>query len=162
MGVMQATRNLGLGLWVGGLAAIDFVDAPARFKTPGLDRNAITAVGRSVFRAWGRYEIGVASVTTLAALAARKEGGRTAALVLPMWALTALQAAVLQPKMRALGEGLDFVNRDPDEPRYAAHRKYHGAYMAADGVKFLLGLAATAASGSGKQTNTTPVVADRD
>jgi hypothetical protein len=145
MDAMKAVRDLGLGLWVGGLAAIDFVDAPARFRTPGLDRNAITQVGRTVFRAWGRYELGVATVTALAALAARKEGGKAAALVLPMWALTAVQATVLQPRMRALAEGLDFVNRDPDEPRYAEHRTLHSAYMAADGCKFLLGLAASLA-----------------
>ncbi len=149
MNAAKTVRNLGLGLWVGGMAAIDFVDAPARFKTPGLDRNAITAVGRSVFRAWSRYELGLATLTAATALvAARDEGSnkRTAALVAPMWALTIVQFALLQPKMRAIAEGLDFVNRDPNEPRYAAHRKVHGAYMAADGVKFLLGLAANVAS----------------
>ncbi|MGI8858165.1 MAG: DUF4149 domain-containing protein [Thermomicrobiales bacterium] len=148
MNAIKAVRNLGLGLWVGGTAAIDFVDAPARFKTPGLDRNAITAVGRSVFAAWSRYELGVGTVTAVAALlSARGEGGkRTAALVAPMWALSVVQFAVLQPKMRVAAEGLDFVNRDENEPRYAEHRKYHSAYMAADGVKFLLGLAANVTS----------------
>lgn len=145
MSTIKTARNLGIGLWVGGLAAIDFVDAPARFKTPGLDRNAITAVGRTVFKAWSRYELGIATVTAATALlTARDEGTgkRTAALVLPMWVLSAAQFTLLQPKMRALAEGLDFVNRDPNEPRYAEHRKIHSAYMAADGVKFLLGLAA--------------------
>jgi hypothetical protein len=144
MSAITTVRNLGLGLWVGGTAAIDFVDAPARFKTPGLDRNAITAVGRSVFQAWSRYELGVATITAATALAARgtSNGKYTAALATPMWALTVVQFTLLQPKMRTLAEGLDFVNRDPNEPRYAAHRKVHGAYMAADGVKFLLGLAA--------------------
>ncbi len=149
MNVIKMVRNLGLGLWVGGTAAIDFVDAPARFKTPGLDRNAITAVGRSVFAAWSRYELGLATVTAATALiAARGEGAgkRTAALVTPMWVLTVVQFALLQPKMRALAAGLDFVNRDPNEPRYAEHRKVHGAYMAADGIKFLLGLAANVTS----------------
>ncbi len=149
MSAIQTVRNLGLGLWVGGTAAIDFVDAPARFKTPGLDRNAITAVGRSVFQAWSRYELGLATVTATTALLAARDASaskRTAALVTPMWALTVVQFTFLQPKMRALAEGLDFVNRDPNEPRYAAHRKVHGAYMAADGVKFLLGLAANVAS----------------
>jgi len=149
MSAMTTVRNLGLGLWVGGTAAIDFVDAHARFRTPGLDRNAITAVGRSVFRAWSRYELGLATVTAATALLAMRsegEGKRTAALVAPMWALSVVQFTLLQPKMRALAEGLDFVNRDPDEPRYAAHRKVHGAYMAADGVKFLLGLAASVTS----------------
>jgi len=37
------------------------------------------------------------------------------------------------------------VNRDEANPGYAAHRKIHGAYMAADGVKFLLGVAAALA-----------------
>jgi len=145
MSAIKTVRNLGLGLWVGGTAAIDFVDAPARFKTPGLDRNAITAVGRSVFQAWSRYELGLATVTAATALLTARDQGtgkRTAALVTPMWALTVVQFALLQPKMRALAEGLDFVERDPNEPRYAAHRKVHDAYMAADGVKFLLGLAA--------------------
>ena len=153
MGAITAIRNLGLGLWVGGTAAIDFVDAPARFKTPGLDRNAITAVGRSVFRAWSRYELGIATVTAATALAARDTGNGkyTAALAMPMWALTVIQFTLLQPKMRALAEGLDFVNRDPNEPRYAAHRKVHGAYMAADGVKFLLGLAANVAAMSNER-----------
>ncbi|HEY7907776.1 MAG TPA: DUF4149 domain-containing protein [Thermomicrobiales bacterium] len=154
MSAIKAVRNLGLGLWVGGTAAIDFVDAPARFKTPGLDRNAITAVGRSVFRAWSRYELGIATVTAATALlAARGEGNgkRTATLVTPMWALSVVQFTVLQPRMRAAAEGLDFVNRDPNEPRYAAHRKIHGAYMAADGIKFLLGLAANIAATSNEQ-----------
>ncbi len=145
MNAIKTVRNLGLGLWVGGTAAIDFVDAPARFKTPGLDRNAITAVGRSVFQAWSRYELGLATVTAATALLAARDAGdgkRTAALVTPMWALTIVQFTLLQPKMRTLAGGLDFVERDPNEPRYAAHRKVHGAYMAADGVKFLLGLAA--------------------
>jgi hypothetical protein len=130
MSALTAVRNLGLGLWVGGTAAIDFVDAPARFKTPGLDRNTITAVGRSVFAAWTRYELGLGTVTAAAALlSARGEGGgkRTAALVAPMWALSVVQFTILQPRMRAAAEGLDFVNRDENEPRYAEHRKYHGA-----------------------------------
>ncbi len=149
MSAITAVRNLGLGLWVGGTAAIDFIDAPARFKTPDIDRNAITAVGRSVFAAWSRYELGVGTITAVAALlGARGEGNgkRTAALVAPMWALSVVQFALLQPRMRAAAEGLDFVNRDENEPRYAEHRKYHSAYMAADGVKFLLGLAANVTS----------------
>ena len=148
MNAMKTVRNLGLGLWVGGTAAIDFVDAPARFKTPDIDRNAITAVGRSVFAAWSRYELGLATITAATALAARDtdKDKYTAALIMPMWALTVVQFAILQPRMRAAAEGLDFVNRDENEPRYAEHRKYHSAYMAADGVKFLLGLAANVTS----------------
>lgn len=150
MSATTALRDLGLGLWVGGLAAIDFVEAPARFRTEGLDRNQIAAVGRSVFRSYGKYEIGVAAATAgLAALAARDENGAgdrakpVAALAGVMLALTAVQQGYLHPKMHALQAGLDFVNRDATNPGYAAHRKVHGAYMAADSVKFLLGVAAS-------------------
>jgi len=145
MDAVKTVRDLGLGLWVGGIAAIDFVEAPARFRTPDLDRNAITAVGRSVFRAFSRYELGLAAATTvLSVLAARSDakGKTTAALSSTMLALSLVQQTLLQPKMRALQDSLDFVNRDETDPRYATHRKYHGAYMAADGVKFLIGLAA--------------------
>lgn len=106
-------------------------------------------MGRTVFKAWSRYELGVATVTAATALLSAKDEGngkRTAALITPMWTLSVVQSLVLQPKMRALAEGLDFVNRDLNEPRYAAHRKIHGAYMAADGIKFLLGLAASVMS----------------
>lgn len=150
MSATKALRDLGLGLWVGGLAAIDFVEAPARFRTEGLDRNQISAVGRSVFRSYGKYEIGVAAATAaLAALAAREDGAEgdrakpVAALAGAMLALTAVQQGYLHPKMHDLQAGLDFVNRDDANPGYAAHRKVHGAFMAADGVKFLLGVAAT-------------------
>ena len=82
MNAVKTFRDLGLGLWVGGIAAIDFVEAPARFRTPDLDRNAITAVGRSVFRAFSQYELGLAAATVaLSVLAARgAERGRTPAI----------------------------------------------------------------------------------
>ncbi len=145
---LTTLRNLTLGLWAGELAAIDFVEAPARFRTPGLDRGAITAVGRSVFRATGRYELvlGAVAVATSAVLAARGKGKTTAALVAPMLALTLVQQFALSPKMHALQDTLDFVNRDESDPRYAEHRKIHGAYMMADAAKFALGLAASAST----------------
>jgi len=148
MNAAKTLRDLGLGLWVGGIAAIDFVEAPARFRTPDLDRNAITAVGRSVFHAFSRYELGLAATTTalsLVAARADRDGGKaktTATLAGTMLALSVIQQVWLQPTMRALQDSLDFVNRDESDPRYGEHRKFHGAYMAADGVKFLLGLAA--------------------
>lgn len=127
MNTVKTVRDLGLGLWVGGIAAIDFVEAPARFRTKGLDRNQIAAVGRSVFRSYSRYELGVAAVTAAcAALATREDAGdnhhakTTAALAGVMLALSVVQQAYLHPKMRALQEGLDFVNRDAANPAYAA------------------------------------------
>lgn len=149
MSTAARLRDLGLGLWVGGLAAIDFVEAPARFRTPGLDRNQISAVGRSVFRSYGKYELGVAAATVALALFAAREGDAragatktTAALTGGMLALAAVQQAFLHPKMRELQEGLDFVNRDETNPAYAEHRTIHSAYMVADLAKFLLGVAA--------------------
>jgi len=134
-----------LGLWVGDIAAIDFVEAPARFRTPDLDRNEITAVGRSVFHAFSL----AATITALSLVAARagEDDGKaktTATLVGTILALSVVQQVWLQPTMRALQDNLGFVNRDESDPRYGEHRKFHGAYMAADGVKFLLGLAANA------------------
>jgi hypothetical protein len=48
---------LNFTIWLGGLIVMDCIEAPARFRTQGLDRNQIVAVGRLVFAAFNRAEI---------------------------------------------------------------------------------------------------------
>jgi hypothetical protein len=38
-------RDLCFTIWLGGLIAIDCIEAPARFRTPGLTRAQLVAVG---------------------------------------------------------------------------------------------------------------------
>jgi uncharacterized membrane protein len=132
---LSRLSRVGVGLWVGGLIAIDFVETPARFRATELDRNQITAMGRRVFAAWGRYEAGLGAVATAASLADPR--WRTA-LVGAMWGAALAQLVFIQPQMQALGEELDFVDRDAADPRYAQLHRLHMAYVGLDVLKLVL------------------------
>ncbi|CAN5371691.1 hypothetical protein BH23ACT9_BH23ACT9_36990 [soil metagenome] len=115
--------------------AIDGIDAPARFRTPGLDRNQIGAVGRQVFAAFNSYELALG----LSGLVLSRRG--------PKWRLgaTALQAAaaaaqfgVLRPRMNKMRDELDFTLEDRTGPGFAAFGQLHKQYIALDGVKAVL------------------------
>ncbi len=132
---LHRLSRVGVGLWVGGLIAIDFVATPARFRATELDRNQITRVGRRVFAAWGRYEVGLGAAATATSLATPR---RRIALVGAMWGAALAQLTLIQPQMQALGQELDFVDRDPDDPRYAQLRRLHLVYVGLDLLKLAL------------------------
>jgi hypothetical protein len=58
-----------------------------------------------------------------------------------MLALTAVQTFYLTPEITRLASGLDFVNRIPGDPRYAAIRSLHGVYAAVEIAVFTGGIA---------------------
>jgi hypothetical protein len=133
--IASRLSRLTLGLWVGGLVAIDFVETPARFRASELDRNQIIAMGRRVFAAFNRYEAGIGAAAAATTLAGPR--WRTAA-VSAMWGAALTQLAVIQPRLQSLGENLDFVARTADDPRYAQFRTLHRAYVALDVLKLAL------------------------
>src|SRR4051812_20828498 len=49
-------RDCALAVWLGGLIVIDFVETPARFRVPAINRNQVVAVGQEVFAAFNRME----------------------------------------------------------------------------------------------------------
>lgn len=133
-----------LALWVGGLVAIDIVEAPARFRTPGLERKQITAVGRTVFAAFNRYQLLLGAVGIPAAL--RGPRWRTLSIA-GMIATTLAQMAVLRPWMDRLSSMPAFEERDQQNPQQhdalrQAFRSLHRAYAGLDMLKIGLGLPA--------------------
>jgi len=58
-----------------------------------------------------------------------------------MLALVAAQTFYLTPEITRLAAGLDFVNRTPGDPRYAAIRSLHGIYAVMELVIFAGGIA---------------------
>jgi hypothetical protein len=139
-------RVLALALWLGGTAAIDFVEAPLRFGSGVITRNQAVVLGQLVISRWVRIELGLGIVALLCSLIT----------VVPRWsmwllatlvAIVTLQAAYLAPAITYLSQGLDFVQRTPGDPRYASIRHLHTAYAALE-VVVLMGvgvlLAATA------------------
>ncbi len=121
--------------WLGGLIALDLIEAPAKFRIQGLDRNTAVELGRAVFARFNLLEV-VVALLILAATLSSPGAGRL------WWAsgallLLALVASLgLRPQMRRLGQKLDLVNRDPARAQeYRAIRGYHRAYVLGEFLK---------------------------
>ena len=147
--VLMFARDLGLAVWLGGLIVIDFVETPARFRAPAIDRNQVVAVGREVFAALNRMEVFVgallvAASALLVSRAAAVPHKSHAALICVgvMWLVALAQYFWARPLMSAVITDLDLVNRDPGDTRFHAFRRWHKTYVALDLLKMALGLAA--------------------
>ena len=147
--VLTFARDLALAVWLGGLIVIDFVETPARFRTPAINRNQVVAIGRAVFAAFNRTEavVGALLVAANAALAARAatnspESLAAVVIVAGMWLVALAQYFWARPRMSAVTADLDLVNRWPDDARFYALRRWHKTYVALDFLKAGLGLAA--------------------
>ena len=144
-------RDLALAVWLGGLIVIDFVETPARFRVPAINRNQVVAIGRAVFAAFNRTEAAVGAIlvaasAALAARAATAPPGSLAAvaIVAVMWLIALAQYFWARPRMSAVTAELDLVDRRPDDARFYALRRWHKTYVALDFLKAALGLSALA------------------
>lgn len=146
--VLTFVRDLALAIWLGGLIIIDFVETPARFRVPDMNRNQVVAVGREVFAAFNRTEaiIGALLIVVSALLLMRAPAVSTKSQVAVvcvgvMWLVALLQYFWARPRMSAATKGLDLVNRQPGDARFDNLRRWHKTYVALDLVKTALGLA---------------------
>lgn len=119
--------------WLGMVLAISFLEAPLKFRAPGVTVPIGLGIGRVVFRALNRTEI----VLALALIAATAVGVRTPA-VSTFTALSvvslAVQLTVIRPR---LNRRSDRVLAGETLPRSRAHL----FYVAAESVKALALLA---------------------
>jgi hypothetical protein len=100
-------------VWLGMVLAISFVEAPLKFRAPGVTIPIGLGIGRMVFRVLNRVEaaLAVAVVSLVAAGAASSSAG----------ALTAVVAVVLAAQ---LGLVRPRLNRRSDLPRSRGHLAY--------------------------------------
>ena len=142
-------RDLALAVWLGGLIVIDFVETPARFRVPAINRNQVVAVGQKVFAALNCTEaiIGAPLITVSALLLSRAEtvSHKSLAAVISvgvMWLVALAQYFWARPRMSAVTKDLDLMNRRGEDVRFHTLRRWHKTYVALDFVKIALGLAA--------------------
>jgi len=140
-----AIRILAVALWVGGTAALDFVEAPLRFSSGILDRNQAVGLGQDVITRWIRAEWAL-GVVALAASFVAASPRWSVWLVVLMLAVVTVQGAYLAPAMTHLARGLDFVQRVPDDSRYASIRHLHAAYAVLELIVLAAGAIVLAAS----------------
>ncbi|WP_343599459.1 hypothetical protein [Mycobacterium sp.] len=109
-------------LWLGMVAAISFLEAPLKFRAPGVTLQIGLGIGRLVFRALNTAEMVFAVVVVLAATASRPPAGATAAFIVAFAAL-ALQLGAVRPR---LNRRSDKILAGHDAPRSRAHHAYVG------------------------------------
>ncbi len=134
-----------MALWVGGTAALDFVEAPLRFGSGIIDRNQAVALGQVEITWWIRAEWALGVIVLVASLVAASPGWSVWLVVL-MLVVVSVQGAYLAPAIIHLSRGLDFIQRAPHDPRYASIRHLHTASAALELLVLVAGAVVLAAS----------------
>lgn len=116
--------------WLGMVLAISFLEAPLKFRAPGVTLAVGLGIGRLVFRALNAIELGLAAVLVVALVldAAPVRTGVT--LAVPVAAL-AVQLMAIRPRLTRRSDAV--LAGRADVPRSRAH---HG-YVVAEAAKVL-------------------------
>lgn len=107
-------------LWLGMVSAISFMEAPLKFRAPGLALPVGLAIGRIVFRALNTAEVGWAVLIAVALSIHAPSIPATLAAGIAI-ALLAVQLGVVRPR---LNHRSDRVLAGADVPRSASHHAY--------------------------------------
>ncbi len=129
-------------VWLGMVVAISFLEAPLKFRAPGITLPLGLGIGRLVFRALNVAEISLAALLTLAFLALRPSGAGWV-LLAAAWLLLAVQIGILRPRLDRRAVAL-VAGRTPPPSRQ------HLAYIALEAAKvpLLVALGATLIAGA--------------
>lgn len=117
-------------LWLGMVLAISFLEAPLKFRAPGITIPLGLGIGRLVFRALNTVEVVLAGALIVACLIL-SPGAAGWALLLVTVAVLVVQVAVIRPP---LTRRANRVLAGEDAPR----AKVHYAYVALEIVKVAL------------------------
>ena len=109
-------------VWLGMVLAISFLEAPLKFRAPGVTLPIGLGIGRLVFRALNACEAVLAVAVLAGVLAARAGGGALSAAVTAVVVL-AVQVLLVRP---ALTRRSDRVLAGEEGPRSRAHLAYVG------------------------------------
>lgn len=126
--------------WLGMVLGISFLEAPLKFRAPGVTLVVGLGIGRVVFRALNRVEVAAVAVLALAVAL----GPRSTALVVLTVVLAALVGAQLLLVRPRLNARSDRVLAGEDVPRSRAHLAYVACEVAKVGLLAATGAAALA------------------
>lgn len=114
-------------VWLGMVLAISFLEAPLKFRAPGVDLRTGLAIGRLVFRALNLAELILAAGLVAAVLTARPPVGSLVCAGLAVLML-AIQLAVVRPRLTRRSDQI-LAGQD------AARSTSHYGYVALEIVK---------------------------
>jgi hypothetical protein len=120
-------------VWLGMVSAISLLEAPLKFRAPGITLELGLGIGRLVFRALNRAEVTLAALATAGVLAEPR--GMTAGVLLAaLWVVLLVQLLALRPP---LDRRAALIIEGATPPR----SRLHLAYVALEAVK-VVGLVA--------------------
>ncbi|GAB2975904.1 hypothetical protein [Nocardioides montaniterrae] len=126
-------------LWLGMVLAISFVEAPLKFRAPGVTVPVGLAIGRVVFGALNRFEMAYAAALVVGSVwAARLPGGGAAIPLGIAIAVLVVQLVGIRPALTKRSDAVLAGATLEDAPRSHAHLWYVGTEV----VKALALLAA--------------------
>ena len=117
-----AAATAAVFVWLGMVLAISFLEAPLKFRAPGVTIPIGLGIGRIVFRALNRVEIALALVT-LAAIPVERPSGAAVGLAATIVIILAAQLTVVRPQ---LNRRSDRVLAGENLPRSTVHLYYVG------------------------------------
>ncbi|MFI8230071.1 hypothetical protein ACIGDI_14660 [Streptomyces sp. NPDC085900] len=123
-------------LWLGMVLAISFLEAPLKFRAPGVTIPIGLGIGRLVFRALNLVE----AVLAVALAVAVAVGDRPVGIVGPLVAVVVLLAAQLVVVRPRLNRRSDRVLAGEDVPRSREHLYYVGLEVAKVAALVALGI----------------------
>lgn len=126
-------------LWLGAVLGISFLEAPLKFRAPGVTLELGLGIGRLVFRALNVVEVVLGVVLAAAVLAGAPPGGWTGTdsgtlTVVALWCLLAVlvcQIAVVRPRLERRTRRVLAGDQGP-------RSRSHLGYVALEVVKVVL------------------------
>jgi len=109
-------------VWLGMVLAISFIEAPLKFRAPGVTLQLGLGIGRLVFRALNICELALATVVVACFAVEPPAAGAGAAAGLAVVALLA-QVLIVRPRLASRS---DAVLAGQEAPRSRAHWAYIG------------------------------------
>jgi len=119
-----ATATATVFTWLGMVVAISFLEAPLKFRAPGVTVRIGLGIGRLVFRGLNTAEAILAAVLVIAgALAAQPPPARLLAAGAVAIAVLFVQLAAVRPLLTRRSDRV-LAGEDADAPRSHAHYAY--------------------------------------
>jgi hypothetical protein len=107
-------------VWLGMVLAISFLEAPLKFRAPGVTLPVGLGIGRLVFRFLNATEA-ILAVAVLAALAAGSPSAGATAVIVAAVVMLVAQLGLIRPRLTRRS---DAVLAGQDAPRSQAHYAY--------------------------------------
>ena len=126
-------------VWLGMVLAISFLEAPLKFRAPGVTIQLGLAIGRLVFRALNICEVVLASVALAAAVLGHAGGAASTALLVAVGAL-GVQVIGVRPALTRRSDAVLADAASAESGRSHAHLFYVGCEVVKVGALLTSGV----------------------